>query len=177
MKNAIRLTLFAVLLTGASTAFGQKFGYINSQELIAAMPERDSVESKMNKISQDFQQQLELIQVEFNNKYNDYQKEYNNLAESIRQIREQELTGLQNRFEEVQRMAQQEIQKNQMELMAPVVEKADNAIRKVSQANGYFIVFDQAAGPMVYFDEAQIDNILPLVKAELGIPATAAPGN
>lgn len=42
MRKLSRLTLVAALVLCSTTLFAQKFGYINTQELIAAMPERDS---------------------------------------------------------------------------------------------------------------------------------------
>ena len=39
MKNLVKLTLLAALLLCGSTTYAQKFGYVNSQELITAMPE------------------------------------------------------------------------------------------------------------------------------------------
>ena len=52
---------------------------------------------------------------------------------------------------------------------SPIQEKAMAAIEKVSKAGGYAVVFDLAAGSTIYIDEAQVTDLLPLVKTELGI--------
>ena len=88
--------------------------------------------------------------------------------------KEKELQDLQTRYEEFQQMAQQDIQKMQAQLMGPVIERAENAIKKVSKANGFLVVFDQSSGAMAYFDEATLTDIAPEVKKELGITETAA---
>lgn len=168
MKNLVKLTLLAALLLCGSTTYAQKFGYVNSQELITAMPERDSALSKYQKFAQDQQSQLETIQVEFNNKYLDYQKNAETLSESAKQLKERELQDLQKRFDDFQQVAEQDAQKMQQQLMGPVITKAQDAIKKVAQAAGYTIVFDVAAGAMAYYNEATVTNILPLVKKELG---------
>ena len=176
MKNLVKLTLLAALLLCGSTTYAQKFGYVNSQELITDMPERDSALSKYQKFAQDKQSQLETIQVEFNNKYLDYQKNAETLSESAKQLKERELQDLQKRFDDFQQVAEQDAQKMQQQLMGPVITKAQDAIKKVAQAAGYTIVFDVAAGAMAYYNEATVTNILPLVKKELGIvdkPAAA----
>jgi len=56
-------------------------------------------------------------------------------------------------------------------LMAPVIEKAQNAITKVAKANNLVYVFDLSAGSLIYFDDAVSLDLLPLAKKELGIPA------
>ena len=140
------------------------------------MPERDSALSKYQKFAQDQQSQLETIQVEFNNKYLDYQKNAETLSESAKQLKERELQDLQKRFDDFQQVAEQDAQKMQQQLMGPVITTAQDAIKKVAPAAGYTIVFDVAAGAMAYYNEATVTNILPLVKKELGIvdkPAAA----
>ena len=62
------------------------------------MPERDSALSKYQKFAQDQQSQLETIQVEFNNKYLDYQTNAETLSESAKQLKERELQDLQKRI-------------------------------------------------------------------------------
>ncbi len=176
MKNLVKIALFAGLLLCGSVTYAQKFGYINSQELITAMPERDSALSKYQVFAQDQQSQLETIQVEFNNKYMDYQKNIETLSESAKQLKERELQDLQKRYEDFQQVAEQDAQRMQQQLMGPVIDKAQDAIKKVAQAAGYTIVFDIAAGAMAYYNEATVTDILPLVKKELNIvdkPASA----
>ena len=159
MKNLVKLTLLAALLLCGSTTYAQKFGYVNSQELITAMPERDSALSKYQKFAQDQQSQLETIQVEFNNKYLDYQKNAETLSESAKQLKERELQDLQKRFDDFQQVAEQDAQKMQQQLMGPVITKAQDAIKKVAQAAGYTIVFDVAAGAMLKRNSALWTNL------------------
>ncbi len=189
MKTVLKLTLAvaAFVLCGTTTSFGQKFGYINSQELIAAMPELDSVRIKMDAYQKDLTDMLESIQVEYNNKQKEYQDGYASMSEPTRKVKERELVDLQNRFVEFQESAQNDVQRMQAQLMQPVFERAQNAIKKVSKAGGYLAVFDLSTGALAYYDESSMTDILAAVKAELGIqdkPATtstttpaAAPAN
>lgn len=170
MKHLIKLALVAaILFAGSSAAYAQKFGYINSTELISAMPESDSVQVKLEKFQQEFSAQLETIQVEFNTKLQEYQKNLSTFSESIRTMKEKELQDLQNRHEEFNQVAMRDIQNMQAALMTPVINKAREAIDKVAKANGFTLVFDVASGALLYQNEATVINILPLVKTELGI--------
>ena len=53
--------------------------------------------------------------------------------------------------------------------MQPVLQKAEKAIKDVAKENGFTYIFDLARGPIIYFDETMSIDILPLVKAKLGI--------
>ena len=170
MKKAIKLTLSLALMLSASSLFAQKFGRINTQEIIMAMPETKEMQTNMDAYGKDLQDNLETITVEFNQKLADYQKNYETLSDAVRQLREKELQELRNRSQEFEQIAQQDFQKKQQELLAPIIDKAKNAIDKVSQANGYLAVFDISTGSLAYFDEAALTDIALLVRKELGIP-------
>ena len=170
------LILIAVIL-GVSTVSAQKFARINLQDVVMAMPEFDEMQKNLEAFGKDLQEQMEQIQVEFNNKLADFQKNQATMAASIKQMKQQELEQLQQRFGEFQQIAQQDFQKKQAELFEPVQKKAQEAVQKVSKSAGYIAVFDTSIQSLAYFDEAQLVDIAPLVKNELGIvDAPAAEG-
>lgn len=169
MKKTVRLTLAVVMILGASQLFAQKFGRINTQEIIMAMPETKEMQTNMDAYGKDLQDNLETITVEFNQKLADYQKNYETLSDAVRQLREKELQELRNRSQEFEQIAQQDFQKKQQELLAPIIEKAKNAIDKVSSENGYLAVFDISTGSLAYYNEANLTDIAPLVRKELGL--------
>lgn len=86
-----------------------------------------------------------------------------------RQVAEKELNEMGARLEQYRQVASEDFNKKQQELFAPIQEKAMAAIDKVAKAGGYAVVIDLAAGSMIYIDEAQVTDLLPLVKTELGI--------
>ena len=177
MKKVLGLTLLAVAMLGISTVSAQKFARVNMQDIVVAMPEFDEMQKNLETFGKDLQEQMEQIQVEFNNKLADFQKNQNTMAASIKQMKQQELEQLQQRYGEFQQIAQQDFQKKQAELFEPVQKKAQDAVNKISKAAGYIAVFDTSAQNLAYFDEAQLTDIAPLVKKELGIsdkPATPA---
>jgi outer membrane protein len=75
---------------------------------------------------------------------------------------------------EFQQIAQQDIQKQEAELMEPVYAKADEAVKKVAAAGGYIVVFNTAgdqpsSAGLAYFDAKALVDITATVKQELGI--------
>ena len=88
------------------------------------------------------------------------------MTEAVRKLKEKELNDLNTRLQEFNQVAQQELQKKEQELMEPIIKKANEAITEVSKAGGYTVIFE--TGQMIYFDEAQVKDITPEVKAKLG---------
>lgn len=175
MKKFLKLTLAVALMLCATAASAQKFGRVDLAAIVPNMPEFKEAQTNLEAYGTDLQNQLEQIQVEFNQKYVEYEKNVSTYTDAIRQMKEQELTEIQERYNQYQQQAAQDMQTQQSVLMQPVYEKANNAIQKVAKANGFAAVFDLAAGPMVYYDETLMTNLMPLVYTELGIdPADAA---
>jgi outer membrane protein len=168
----IAVLMIVVALVGQSaTAQSFKFGHINNDELIQSMPEYDSATVKLEKFRKELVNALELMQVEWNNKSDSYQKESKNLSDILKQTKEQELMDIQKRIQDFQTNAQQQLQNKQAELFQPIVGKVDKAIKDVGKENGFLYVFDISASKatLLYFDEAKSINVMPLVKTKLGL--------
>ncbi len=170
MKRTLFISIAVATMLFSSNTMAQnlKFGHINGQELITLMPERDSAEVKLKAYGADLTEQIEQLYVEYNNKAQNYQQRRNTLTDAIREQREKELSDLEQRIREFEATAQQDYQRMQGEMMQPIMEKADAAIKKVAKENGFLYIFDISAGGVVYFSDSSVD-ILPVVKKELGI--------
>ncbi|MEG1700624.1 MAG: OmpH family outer membrane protein [Alistipes sp.] len=174
MKKGIKFILAVALVMGSTSLFAQKFGRINTQEVIVAMPETATMQTNMQAYEKDLRDNLEAIGVEFNTKLQEYQKSFETLSEAVKQLKQKELQELEGRRNDFQEIAQSEFQKKQNELLAPIIEKAKKAIDKVAAAEGYTAIFDTSTGSLAYFNETTLPDIAPQVKKELGISATAA---
>lgn len=144
----------------------QKLGYVNTNELFTQMPEMAKIKLKMDTIQTQWESQLLQMQEEIQKKAQDYQAQVSTMTEAIRQIREQELSDMQQRLQLNYQMAEQDIQKQQQELLAPVHERMAKAINAVGEKEGYTYIFDSAA--MVYIAPTA-ENVMPSVKKELKI--------
>jgi len=175
MKKTIKLTLAVVLMMSATSLFAQKFGRINSEEIIAGMPETKEMQTNMQAYVKNLQDEMEALQVEYNNKLQEFQKNYETYSEAVRDMKSKDLESIAARTREFEQVAREDIQKKQYELLAPIHEKAKAAIDKIAALGGYLAVFDTAAGSLAYFDAAALTDIAPEVKKELGITETATP--
>jgi outer membrane protein len=169
MKRLIGIAALVVFMVSAGQAQNLKFGHINSDELIRALPEFDTANAKLEKFRQELVNTLELMTVELNNKSDSYNKESKNLTDIVKQTKEQELIDLNRRIQEFQTNAQEQLQNKQVELFQPIYTKVDQAIKDVGKENGFTYVFDIAKGSLLYFDETKSTNILTLAKSKLGL--------
>ncbi|MBQ2008858.1 MAG: OmpH family outer membrane protein [Alistipes sp.] len=172
MKKVLKLTLAVVCVMFSTSLFAQKIGYVNTDEIITNMKETQDAYTQLEAYAKDLQAQMETIQVEFNNKLQEYQNATETMTDAVRQLKEKELTDLNTRIQEFQQVAQQDLQKKENELLAPIYEKVKNTIDEVAKAGGYTIILPGNA--LIYVDAAQVKDIASDVKAKLGITTPAA---
>jgi outer membrane protein len=168
------LIVLGLLFAGTQVDAQQKIGYINSEELIMAMPEAKKADADITAYAKTFQDQLQAMQKELETKYKAYEAGVKTMTEAMKDVKEKELTDLQNRIQSVQQGAEEKIAAKRQDMLKPITEKADAAIQAVAKEKGYSYILDANAGGIIY--ALPSDNILADVKTKLGIkdaPATS----
>lgn len=160
------LLIFAVVsLCSIQAANAQKYGHVNSGEILEVMPGIDSLQIKLQAFQQELQGMYENMMSEYQTKKDKFDREVGTMSATVRQVREKELMDLGNRIQEFQAGAQEDLENKQIELAKPFQDAIQNAIDKVAKNNGYSYIFDTKT--LLYYGNN--DDITPLVKKELGI--------
>lgn len=147
----------------------QKFGYVNSQEIISQLPEVKEANSNLetfgNQLQKKYQQMLQTLQT----KYQDLERKQQEGLLSPKQLEEEakKLKDEEMKLAQFEQSSQQQIMKKQEELLQPIMDRIQSAIKEVAAENGYTYIFDQSMGVLLYADEST--NVSPKVKAKLGM--------
>jgi outer membrane protein len=169
MKKGILLVVL-ILIAGVS-AFSQKFGYVDTQFVLNKMPEYKEAQSQIDKISNDWQAEIQEQYREIESMYNALQAEEVLLTKVMKDER---LTEIRDKEKEVK-----EYQKKvfgfeglfflkKKELIKPVQDKVFDAVGKVAKENRLQIVFDKA-GDLVMIYTDPIHDYTDYVLEELGL--------
>jgi len=160
----ITLILAAFMICAAS-AFAQKYGHVNSTDIMQAMPGIDSVQIKIAEFQKSLETLYENMANEFQTKNDKFNKDAGTMSSAVRKVREDELVALQNRIQEFQMNVQDDLEEEYLRLIAPFKEKVQKAINDVAKDNKYSYIFDTQI--LLYYDGG--DDVTPLVKKKLGI--------
>ena len=148
----------------------QKIAVVNSQKVMSSYPEVAKVEAKLQELSKKYDADLKSMQDELKGKAEKYQKEKDTLPATIQQRREQELQDIQIRIQQSYQAMQEDMQKQQEQLLAPVRNSISSAIKKVADSKG--IAYVMEATMMLHIGSEAID-ITSDVENSLGIKAGA----
>lgn len=148
----------------------QKVAVVNTQEIMAALPDVKSAETMLQDLAKKFEADIKTMQTELQTKAETYQKEQKNLPEALQKSKAKELEEINNRIQQSYQVMQEELSKKQQAALAPIQQKVQAAIQKVGDANGVTYILEQ--GAMLFISKDAID-LTAKVKEALGIKATA----
>lgn len=160
------LLAVAIALPMFVSAQTLKVGVVDTSSIMQSMPDTKDAETKLADSSKKYEAEFALIQKEFQTKLEEYQKLDANTSKLTQERKAKELSDLQVKIEEFQQQASQDLQRQQQELMAPIVQKVKVAIESVGKEGGYAMI--QEAQALIYH-AAPVEDITAAVKAKLGV--------
>ena len=166
MKKIILCAICAIC--GFTTATAQKFGHVNSQEIIQVMPEFTKARADIEALTKQYEADLKQMQEELQKKSEAYEKEQATLPANIKQRRETELQEIYQKIQQSYQDNQQALAKEQNEKMQAITTKVLDAIKAVGQAGNYVYIMDLAAG-IPYISTTLSTDVTADVKAKLGL--------
>jgi outer membrane protein len=172
MKNIRGLLLAVWLLTGVGTAHAQKFGWVDSEFIMAKMPEYGKAQQELALLSDTWQKEIEVQQKDLDKLYRNYQAEEVVLTEAMKKKR-QDLKAYRNK----QFGYEGQLFKKRQELNKPVQDKVFEAVEKVAKKKSLAVIFDKSGDlTMLYTNPAHDYTEFVLEELGLGAPDRNQPG-
>ena len=166
MKKMILCAICAIC--GFTTANAQsKFGHVNTQEIIQAMPEYEKAKNEVDALQKQYEADLKSMQDELQKKGEAFDKEQATLPENIKQRRQQELNDMYTKIQQSFQDNQQALQKASGEKMQAIQTKVLDAIKAVGQAGSFTYIVEM--GSLPYISTTLSTDITAQVKTKLGL--------
>jgi len=147
--------ILMLMLCAPMTMMAQKFGKVNTQQIMQALPDVAKANGEMEALQKQKENDLKSMQDELQRKADEYQKGQSTMAATMKQQKETELQTLQQKIQQAYQDGQQELQKKSSELMQPIVAKVKAAIDAVGKAGNYTFIFED--GSAVYTGTNVVD--------------------
>ena len=167
MKKLIICAICA--FCGITTANAQaKFGHVNTQEIIQAMPEYNTAKTEIDKLQAQYEADLKSMQDELQKKADAFDKEQATLPDNIKQRRQTELQEMYQKIQQSYQDNQQALQKASSEKMQAITAKVLDAIKAVGQA-GDFVIINEINAGIPYISTTLSTDVTAQVKTKLGL--------
>ncbi|MDE5801160.1 MAG: OmpH family outer membrane protein [Paramuribaculum sp.] len=162
----IKKLVLACLIALPAMAFAQKFGYVDTQNLLANLPAMKEVQTQLEATTAKYEAEFNNLRTELEKKYSEFQQMEESTPQAIKERRVQEINELEQKAQQFRTTAAQDIQAQQEKLMAPIQQQVMTAIQSVGSEGGYTFIFE--GGQMLYTG-ADVVDVTNAVKTKLGI--------
>lgn len=155
-----RIASLLLLVALAVTMQAQKYASVNTEYIFANIPDYAQAQAQLNKISNDWQKELEGRFAEIDKLYKTYQQEAYLLPDNLKRKREEEIVNKEKEVKELQRKrfgAGGDLDKKRAEIMKPIQERVYAAIERIANEKSYAFVLDRAGGNTVLFANSKYD--------------------
>jgi len=158
-----------MFLISTNSLSAQKFGYVNSIQLLSELPEISTADDAIVAFQTTLVDKGQTMVKAFEANYQKYMTEAQNgtLSQVQQQQKEGALAMEQQKIQEYEYEVQSLVSKKREEMYAPILEKVRTTIEQIGKEEGYTMIFDSSVGGILSADDG--DDIISLVKTKLGI--------
>ncbi len=156
-----KLTGLILLLLTLNIASAQKFGYVDTDYILNSIPEYKAAKSELDKISADWQKEIEAKYAEIDKLYKAYQAEAILLTDDLKKKRENEIVNREKEAKDLQKQrfgVDGDLFKKRMELIKPIQDKVYNAVKTVAEKAGLAIIFDKNSDLTMLYASPKYDK-------------------
>ncbi len=158
MNKKLLLTLLVAIM--ATTAWGQRFAYVDTEYILDNIPEYQAAEREIEQLSVEWQAELEDKFAEVDRLYREYQAEAPLLPDEMKQEREEQIIRLEQEAKELQMQRfgrEGELFRKREELLEPIQDRVYNAVEEIASRGNYAVIFDRAGGVSMIYTDVRYD--------------------
>ncbi len=139
--------ILALTLSAAWNMSAQKFGYVDTKYILSHMPEYKQAQDEVNKLSAQWQKEIEAKYESIEKMEKAYQAEKILLTEEMRKKRESDIEAKRQEAKDMQKQkfgVDGELFKKREELIKPIQDRIYEAIQQVAEQKSLMVIFDKA---------------------------------
>lgn len=155
------------LILSAWNADAQKFGYINSAQIIEAHPKVEGANAELEAFQKSQLEPFEIKAKGFQDKYRKYLEDANSgvMSQVTMEAKQNELRTEQQALSEEEQQIKFKILQKREELLKPILTEVDSIIQAIGKEGQYTMIFDTSvSGALLYTIES--DDLTALVKSK-----------
>ncbi|MFY7671907.1 OmpH family outer membrane protein [Tenacibaculum sp. MEBiC06402] len=165
LKTLLLVAIFTIGLGGVANA--QKIAHINTDKLLAEMPETKALKAELEKLRTTYRNDIEGMFKKLEAKVKKYEAEGKTQTQEVNVKRAQEVQLDRQKIAQAEQTMNQEMAKRYQEKTLPILKKAEDAIKAVAAEKGFVYVMDASPGKgLIVYEKG--DDIFAAVKAKLG---------
>lgn len=158
MKKIKFLILFFVI---TNYSLAQKFAYVDTDYILAKIPEYNQAQDKLDNYSKGWQEEIEMSMQKIEKMYRSYQSEQILLTEEMKSARENIIFAEEKKVQDLQIKyfgPEGMLFSKRQELIKPIQDKIYDAIQQIATNNKYSVIFDSSSDLIMLYTNNNLDK-------------------
>ena len=158
MKKIKFLILFFVI---TNYSLAQKFAYVDTDYILAKIPEYNQAQDKLDNYSKGWQEEIEMTMQKIEKMYRSYQSEQILLTEEMKSARENMIFAEEKKVQDLQIKyfgPEGMLFSKRQELIKPIQDKIYDAIQQIATNNKYSVIFDSSSDLIMLYTNNNLDK-------------------
>lgn len=157
-----KIGLFIIVIAFTSgMSFAQKFAYIDTEYILNNIPSYKSAQDQIDKLSNEWQKEIEGKYGEIDKMYKNFQTEKVLLTDEMKTKREDEIVKNEQDVKDLQKKyfgRDGLLFKKRQELVKPIQDEVYNAVKELAVEQGYALIFDTSSNTGIIYSNPKNDK-------------------
>ncbi len=156
-----QLFILASSLLLSTALLAQRYAVIDTRYIYEKMPDYKQVQKTIETTAANWQKEIDTKQAVLDNLYEEYDAQQTMWSDGTRRKKEDDLYNKEKELRELQKKYfgfEGELFKKRVELMKPLQEKLNEAIKKYTTNYGYDLILDKSEGKTIIFADPKLDK-------------------
>ena len=139
----------------------QNVAYVDSRYILDNIPEFNIAQDELNNLSLEWQEEIDLLKAELDNKYRNYEAEKYLLPENKKKERESIIIKKEQEIKKLTKTRfgpDGDLYQKQQELIQPIQDLIYGAVKDFSEEAKYDIIFDKSSDLIMLFANPELDK-------------------
>jgi len=162
--------LLAVICLSVGSTIAQKFAFVDTEYILDRIPTYKSALDQLDKISADYQKEIETMLTQVDQLYKSYRKEEVLLNEDQKNKKQDEIMNKEKEVKELQKKyfgPDGAISQKRRELVKPIQDEVYKAVKELALEGGYAVIFDTSSGAGILYENPKY-NLSDEILGKLG---------
>ncbi len=160
--------LFVALFAFATTLSAQNYMVVDSEKVFKSIPEYTTALAELDKLSEQYQTEVDAKFAEVERIYNSYMAQRNSLTAAQRNAQESQILKKEeeaNEYQESIFSTEGVLMQRRIEMIAPIQTRVFGAIESYAQENGFDLVLDLASNATILYKSYNVDRTESVINA------------
>lgn len=144
--SSLILFVLTVALVSSAGAQSMKVGFMNPDEILDQLPEKEEVERQLDAFLDEKEQEFQEEAIEYQNLLGEYQEQAENLTDAQNQQYQQRLQQMEQELQQLQMQMERQFEQRRNELLQPLLQRMNTHIADLAEQKDLDYVINEATG-------------------------------